>query len=117
MTNLHESMQLGWIKLATPGSFIGLAANCATRPVQYKSLFSNGTKTDVNAVKTFQVDQNNWGSSLFGPQREKNCLQGFANNKSADQPAHPQRLISTFVIIFWKEPYLSMLQAKFQCTS
>ena len=36
--------------------------------------------------------------SLYGPQREKTCLQGFANNKGADQPAHPHSLISTFVI-------------------
>ena len=33
----------------------------------------------------------------YGPRREKTCLRGFANNKGADQPAHP-RLISTFVI-------------------
>ena len=35
---------------------------------------------------------------LFGPRREKTCLRGFANNKGADQPAHPRRLISAFVI-------------------
>ena len=29
---------------------------------------------------------------------EKTCLQGFANNKGADQPAHPRSLISDFVI-------------------
>ena len=34
---------------------------------------------------------------LNGPQREKNCLQGFANNKGTDQPAHSRRLISAFV--------------------
>ena len=33
-----------------------------------------------------------------GPQREKTCLRWFANNKGADQPAHPRSLISTFVI-------------------
>ena len=26
------------------------------------------------------------------------CLQGFANNKGTEQPAHPRRLISAFVI-------------------
>ena len=34
----------------------------------------------------------------FGPRHEKTCLRGFANNKGADQPAHPRRLISAFVI-------------------
>ena len=34
----------------------------------------------------------------FGPQREKTCLRGFANNKGADQPVHPHSLISAFVI-------------------
>ena len=37
---------------------------------------------------------------LFGPQRERTCLRGFANNTDADQPAHPRRLISAFVIRF-----------------
>ena len=35
---------------------------------------------------------------IIGPRREKTCLRGFANNKCADQPAHPRRLISAFVI-------------------
>ena len=34
----------------------------------------------------------------YGPHRHKTCLREFANNKGADQPAHPRRLISTFVI-------------------
>ena len=36
----------------------------------------------------------------FGPQREKTCLRGFANNTGADQPAHPRSMISAFVIRF-----------------
>ena len=39
---------------------------------------------------------------LFGPRREKTCLRGFANNTGADQPAHPRRLISAYVIPFLK---------------
>ena len=35
-----------------------------------------------------------------GPRREKTCLRGFANNKGADQPAHPRSLISAFAIRF-----------------
>ena len=37
---------------------------------------------------------------IFGPQRRKTCLRGCANNKGADQPAHPRSLISAFVIRF-----------------
>ena len=29
---------------------------------------------------------------------EKTCFLGFANNKDAEQPAHPRSLISAFVI-------------------
>ena len=35
-----------------------------------------------------------------GPQREKPCLWGFANNTGADQPAHPRSLINAYVIRF-----------------
>ena len=38
----------------------------------------------------------------YGPRREKTSLREFADNKGADQPAHPRRLISTFVIRFLK---------------
>ena len=37
-------------------------------------------------------------SVLYGPRREKTCLQGFANNTGADQPAHSHSLIGAFVI-------------------
>ena len=40
--------------------------------------------------------------SPYGPQREQTCLQKFANNRGADQPAHPCRLISALVIRFWE---------------
>ena len=35
--------------------------------------------------------------SIVGPRREKTCLRRFANNKGADQPAHPRSLISAFI--------------------
>ena len=35
---------------------------------------------------------------LNGPRREKTGLLGFANNTGANQPAHPHRLTSVFVI-------------------
>ena len=37
---------------------------------------------------------------IIGPQREKTCLRGFANNTGADQPAHPRSLICAFVICY-----------------
>ena len=35
---------------------------------------------------------------LSGPGYAKICLTPYANNKGADQPAHPRSLISTFVV-------------------
>ena len=32
------------------------------------------------------------------PGHAKTCLMPYANNKGADQPAHPRSLISTFVV-------------------
>ena len=34
----------------------------------------------------------------YEPQHEKTCFMPYANNKGADQPAHPHSLISTFVV-------------------
>ena len=33
-----------------------------------------------------------------GSDYAKTCLMPYANNKGADQPAHPRSLISTFVV-------------------
>ena len=33
-----------------------------------------------------------------GPGHAKMCFMAYANNKGADQPAHPCSLISTFVV-------------------
>ena len=37
---------------------------------------------------------------IFGPRRVKTCHRRFANNKGADQPAHPRSLISAIVFRF-----------------
>ena len=37
-------------------------------------------------------------SLLLGPGHAKTCLIPYANNKDANQPAHPRSLISTFVL-------------------
>ena len=34
----------------------------------------------------------------YEPGHEKTCLMSYANNKGADQPAHPRSLISAFVV-------------------
>ena len=36
--------------------------------------------------------------TVTGPGHAKMCLMPYANNKGADQPAHPCSLISTFVV-------------------
>ena len=36
--------------------------------------------------------------SPYGPGHAKICLMPCANNKGADQPAHPRSLISTFIV-------------------
>ena len=46
------------------------------------------------------VDGGIGGSTVYGPGREKTCLRRFANNKGADQPAHPRSLISVIVFRF-----------------
>ena len=38
------------------------------------------------------------GWLLYWPGHAKTCLKPYANNKGADQPAHPRSLISTFVV-------------------
>ena len=38
------------------------------------------------------------GKIVLGPGHAKTCLMPYANNKGADQPAHPRSLISTFVV-------------------
>ena len=35
---------------------------------------------------------------IYEPGHEKRCLMSYANNKGADQPAHPCSLISAFVV-------------------
>ena len=37
-------------------------------------------------------------ANLDEPGHEKMCLMSYANNKDADQPAHPRSLISAFVV-------------------
>ena len=64
--------------------------------------------TDVDDAPAPAVHVNQSLIMIYGPQREKACLWGFANNKGATQ--HPRSLISAFVIfVYWKVSYLDML--------
>ena len=45
---------------------------------------------------------------------QENLYSVFANNKYTDQPAHPRRLISAFVIGFWKVSYLKLATSEIQ---
>ena len=58
-------------------------------------------------MKSFEQLQNtqstpaayeSFGVVLSEPRHEKNLFMPYANNKGADQPAHPRSLISAFVV-------------------
>ena len=47
---------------------------------------------------------------MVDTRRKETRLRGFANNKGADQPAHPRSLISAFVIRFFRKyQYVNLL--------
>ena len=57
----------------------------------------------MKRVLITQVNSEGSGTSLFAhtiywPGHAKTCLMPYANNKGADQPAHPRSLISTFIV-------------------
>ena len=49
-------------------------------------------------IKHFSITEIEIFSITYGPGHAKTCLMSYANNKGADQPAHPRSLISTFVV-------------------
>ena len=44
------------------------------------------------------VNFDSYPRRTFEPGHKKTCLMSYANNKGADQPAHPRNLISAFVV-------------------
>ena len=53
----------------------------------------------MNAKLVFNNAQQYFKTVIkYEPHHEKTCLCHIANNKGADQPAHPGSLISTFVV-------------------
>ena len=64
-------------------------------------------ETIENMSRLFET---NWASM----DASKPVFVGFANNKGADQSAHPRRLISAFVFDFRKLSHQNLLHVKFQ---
>ena len=67
---------------------------------QSESSFSKSEKAKIS-IYLIQ----NLISMDIGPRREKTCLRGFANNKSANQPGHPRDLNSAFDVRFMIAKY------------
>ena len=49
-------------------------------------------------VACHQMINEDYRANTNEPGHEKTCLMSYANNKCADQPAHPHSLISVFVV-------------------
>ena len=55
-------------------------------PTQYNLHFDTPQKNEIHSLIKFE------------PCHEKTCFMPYANNKGADQPAHPRSLITAFVV-------------------
>ena len=55
------------------------------------------TKFNIQIIKLDKIKLNSH-KNIIEPGHEKMCLISYANNKGADQPAHPRSLISAFVV-------------------
>ena len=53
---------------------------------------------DVHFQNWYERIPNSSNLESYGPGHAKMCLTLYANNKGADQHAHPRSLISTFVV-------------------
>ena len=63
---------------------------CSTTAFKLKYVSFNQFYTKISMCTALVYDA--------GPRHAKMCLMPYANNKGADQPAHPRSLISTFVV-------------------
>ena len=77
----NDNSLFGWLTETSDSQFTEMA-NCMTTGSQIQALAKNFEKT----------------KSRNEPGHGKTCLMPYANNKSADQPAHSRSLISTFVV-------------------
>ena len=73
---------------------------CQTVRIQIRPDILSGLIWIQTVCKGYQQTALVGEELIDGPRREKICLRGFANNKGAEQLAHPHRLISAFVICF-----------------
>ena len=60
--------------------------------------FLHTWKVHFYVSETVSISSLNKVSLRIGPGHVKMCLMPYANNKNADQPAHPHSLISTFIV-------------------
>ena len=64
-----------------------------------KEVWANSVDPDRTATLfAIAILPASFGCITNGPGHAKTCLMPYANNKGADQPPHPCRLISTFVV-------------------
>ena len=84
---------------------------------KHAKLPSRQRVTGLNREFDFRYKLQRHQCMSFAPQHEETLFCRFANNRGADQPAHPGSLISTIVIAYWKESYQDLLQAKFHYSS
>ena len=57
------------------------------------------------------------GNNLYGPRREKTCLRGLRTTEAQTSLRTHTVWSAPLLFAFWKVPYLSLLQAKFQFSS
>ena len=55
-------------------------------------------QSEQHVIYRLMAGRGQGGPRLNGPQHEKTCLWGFANNTGTDQPAHPCSLIRAIAI-------------------
>ena len=63
-----------------------------------KRLKSETSSFDVFSIQIRLQKKKRTISQKCGPRRKKTCLWWFTSNKGTDQPAHPRKLISAFVV-------------------
>ena len=92
---MSQSMNFGSYSISEQRLLRRAYTNAHIRQSFHWSHTQNGT--------VLHVAQLHYTSTLYiGPRGEKTCCRGFANNKGADQTAHPCSLTSALIICFLK---------------
>ena len=101
MAQLHvyvDLLILSWV--LQPVKIISLVLSRVNHEMGQKWLIPRKTTWHQPMKKLF-IDYNEKKPFIYRwyePNQEKMCLMSYANNKGADQPAHPCSLISAFVV-------------------